>query len=450
MQFVHSGRFRSGTATNVDQGTSVSIAGKYASLQTYTATEEDSTLTGTDQSEVFAYWLKVGSNAGYRFFGINVFDLLGGDDLLDLTNAASPYNLSIEAYGGTGNDVLWASGGDDYMQGDGGNDSLWGGAGEDWLEGDDWQTGATGIDTVFGGPGNDTLMGSYATASNISGFVDDGLPDLLDGGEGNDELWGMPNDTLSGGGGNDTLIYNSNDMSDAAPFSGGAGYDVLTITLDAAYEYDWFFETWSAAFEIEEISAGSWINRISPKYYWTVSGPRSYDFSTTKLTRIEEIGGGYGDDVIVGPLSYSFNEEGWEDVELAIWGRNGNDTLSAGASGNYDLIGGDGNDVVTGGPGNDYVSGDKGDDWLTGGGGADIFVFSKFEGLDLGTDVITDFNQSQGDRVGVWFYGKDNINDLIITYQPDGARVEINPTTILFLRGFEGSTLAEADFYFLG
>ncbi|MEO8115012.1 MAG: hypothetical protein ABI655_11555, partial [Phenylobacterium sp.] len=57
--------------------------------------------------------------------------------------------------------------------------------------------------------------------------------------------------------------------------------------------------------------------------------------------------------------------------------------------------GGQGNDVVLGGAGDDWLSGDRGDDTITGGAGADIF--HSFAGAGL--DRVTDFHQSEGDRV---------------------------------------------------
>jgi surface adhesion protein len=75
------------------------------------------------------------------------------------------------------------------------------------------------------------------------------------------------------------------------------------------------------------------------------------------------------------------------------------------AGGNDKLIGGDGddilfgqggNDTLEGGKGNDILIGGSGDDTLTGGAGADTFVWLKG---DTGTDTITDFKHSEGDKL---------------------------------------------------
>jgi hypothetical protein len=100
-----------------------------------------------------------------------------------------------------------------------------------------------------------------------------------------------------------------------------------------------------------------------------------------------------------------------------IFGRNGDDTINAGAgndlvcggnsggtingglgddtldggNGNDTLQGGDGNDHLLGGNGTDTLQGGNGDDTLTGGSGPDSFSGGP------GNDTATDFTPSQGD-----------------------------------------------------
>ena len=87
-------------------------------------------------------------------------------------------------------------------------------------------------------------------------------------------------------------------------------------------------------------------------------------------------------------------------------GGGGDDTL-IGGSGNDILDGGIGNDTLTGnagvdrlygGDGIDTLIGGAGRDLLVGGGGADLFVLGT---LGVDADTIQDFNQSQGDRIGL-------------------------------------------------
>ena len=54
-----------------------------------------------------------------------------------------------------------------------------------------------------------------------------------------------------------------------------------------------------------------------------------------------------------------------------------------------------GNDIIKGSAGSDYLDGGAGNDTLTGAGGADTFVFH----IGSGNDVVTDFNQAEGDHL---------------------------------------------------
>ena len=73
----------------------------------------------------------------------------------------------------------------------------------------------------------------------------------------------------------------------------------------------------------------------------------------------------------------------------------GNDILIGDAS-NDILFGGVDNDILNGGSGSDSLRGGLGNDILTGGSSADTFVWKTG---DLGKDVVTDFNPSEGDRI---------------------------------------------------
>lgn len=101
--------------------------------------------------------------------------------------------------------------------------------------------------------------------------------------------------------------------------------------------------------------------------------------------------GGKGDDSLLGGVG--------NDI---LNGGQGNDILDGGV-GNDFLRGGQGNDQLIGGDGNDILIGDAGADTLTGGAGADAFILGLDKGGKVigGPDVITDFNASEGDRVGI-------------------------------------------------
>ncbi len=119
-----------------------------------------------------------------------------------------------------GNDILFGGDDDDFMDGDAdstpsqyhGTDYLDGGAGNDTM------FGSGGDDFLFGGTGNDNLYGDA-----IAGVQGD---DYLDGGANDDILYGNDaNDTLIGGTGNDTLYGGYG--SDIHVYALGDGNDTL-------------------------------------------------------------------------------------------------------------------------------------------------------------------------------------------------------------------------------
>ncbi len=114
-------------------------------------------------------------------------------------------STAVPITGGTGDDDLDGTDGDDSIYGGDGNDDVNGGAGDDTLYGED------GNDTVNGGDGNDRVYGGNGN-------------DNVNGGNGNDRLFGdAGNDTLNGGNGNDNV--NGGNGNDNA--SGGNGNDTL-------------------------------------------------------------------------------------------------------------------------------------------------------------------------------------------------------------------------------
>lgn len=160
-------------------------------------------------------------------------------------------------YGGTGDDVIDGLAERDCIQGDEGADVLLGGAARDIV------VGGTGDDRIMGGPGADDLIGSAgsdrvlggAGLDAIYGAAGDDLLDgganrgqqqranerrpadrreLLDGGDGSDELRGAEgDDRLEGWGGDDFLLGGPGDDSleggDGSDYVvGGPGRDIIS------------------------------------------------------------------------------------------------------------------------------------------------------------------------------------------------------------------------------
>jgi phospholipase/lecithinase/hemolysin len=145
----------------------------------------------------------------------------GGDDSVYVyVNATrlGPFELPADAravvFGHDGNDWLYAGSlrRSVILDGGSGNDSLYGGQGDDILRGD------TGNDWLWGSSGDDTLYGNEGRDLLFGGLGDD----LLIGGDGDDLLWGNAGaDRLFGGTGNDWLFGDLNDEE----LDGGDGYD---------------------------------------------------------------------------------------------------------------------------------------------------------------------------------------------------------------------------------
>ncbi|NES02452.1 MAG: DUF4347 domain-containing protein [Okeania sp. SIO2F4] len=209
----------------------------------------------------------------------------------------------------------------------------------DGLVGNDTLIGATGNDTINGGGGNDTVGGG-AGNDKINGDAGD---DSLTGWIGNDIIDGGDGfDTLQGGDDADTL----NGGGDADTLKGGTGNDLL-------------------------------------------NGDRGDDFIQGQAGD-DELNGGDGQDTVGGGNG--------KDI---INGNAGDDSLT-GWLGNDTLTGGTGNDILKGGDGLDILNSEQGTDTLTGGSNSDRFVFdigSQFNLTDIGSDIITDFNSAELDKI---------------------------------------------------
>ncbi|MEM9911930.1 MAG: hemolysin, partial [Pseudomonadota bacterium] len=151
------------------------------------------------------------------------FTLKGGT-----TSALSDFGtLNVQ---GSGDNAVFANGGNDTVFSGSGEDVVFGGTGNDSVfagRDADIVSGGAGGDRLFGQRGNDIIDG-------------DGGDDLINGGRGNDILLdGLGNDTVFGGAGDDTFIYVQGSLEGDATatserFVGGSGSDTLLVVLDQA------------------------------------------------------------------------------------------------------------------------------------------------------------------------------------------------------------------------
>ncbi len=121
---------------------------------------------------------------------------LGGHDVVDFVGVSLGKNKFVVVYGGTGDDDIYGTSGEDYLYGDSGLDDIYGRDGNDWL------VGGTSADNLYGGNHNDELHGE---SGNDKLFGNAGN-DALHGETGDDQLFGSSGtDSLYGGDDNDWM-----------------------------------------------------------------------------------------------------------------------------------------------------------------------------------------------------------------------------------------------------
>ena len=207
----------------------------------------------------------------------------GADSIFGGTGSDSLFgNLGNDSlFGGIGHDRLFGNAEDDFLHGEAGGDSLFGGIGNDRLQYDPTDEAVIGgldLDSLLGnsvadivqldagrftfgaerasleffflGDGNDVFLNSSdatdfeaLNSTGISVFggtgrdvismrglgATTGIDDFVDGGAGNDQIWGgFGNDLLIGGDGADQIYGGKGNDS----FVGGSGFDVFYVGHD--------------------------------------------------------------------------------------------------------------------------------------------------------------------------------------------------------------------------
>lgn len=299
-----------------------------------------------------------------------------------------------------GNDLanrIETNDGDDWLRGWAGADELFGGAGNDEMVGED------GADTLTGGTGNDlyivsdtnvtiveqagegndrafVMVDNYTVGANvevahvgagvstltgndtgIAVFARNGRAITLNGGTGNDSLYGADQaDTLNGGDGNDYL----RGCAGIDALNGGAGNDTLVgefgaDTLTGGTDDDLYVVSDSSVTIVEQANQGSDSAVVLVD-----------DYTIGANVEIAYVGTG------VATITAS-------NTGMAIFARTGQALTINGGTGNDQLYGADLADTLNGGDGNDYLRGRVGVDALNGGAGNDTLVG------EFGADVLT-------------------------------------------------------------
>lgn len=305
---------------------------------------------------------------------------------------ASAATITVQLFGGAGNDTLVGGSGADIIEGDSGEDALFGGAGADFFDFDFIQEVDAFGDRIF-----DFEPGDFI---DLRGFT---FPQP--NGSGLSLTW-IGTGAFTGAVGE--LRYET---------LGGQTLIQLDSTGDGAADHNIFLVNGDFTLEYNAGLARIFVNAGAP-----TSGNDSIlgtngDDTIDGLEGDDTIYGLAGNDSLIGGLGFN-----------SLLGGDGNDTLIGGDDGNAldggagdDLqlggattdffAGGDGNDIQFGGGGIDVVSGDAGDDSLNGdagadqyigGAGFDIFVFDLVDPA-LGEEV---FDFEAGDLIQLGLTGQ--------------------------------------------
>ncbi len=318
-----------------------------------------------------------------------------------------------------GNDTLWGSALQEYFTGGAGDDIFRGGGGPDFM------LGGTGDDqfivenigtsiTENAGEGTDTawLTVNFWTApANLEIIRLAGSAFYVTGSDGSEQIVGNPifGAAINGGGGDDTLWGSGLDET----FVGGAGDDIIRggggkDSMTGGLGNDQFIVQSNDTVITEFAGEGY------DTAWYTVSG-------MTMTANVERAN-----------LSGAANAVAGNAQDNLIVG---NTTL-----GNAFLVGGEGSDTIFGGAFADLFRGDAGNDFLYSGGGADRFVYSA---TGFGYDSINGFAQGaakldfRGSGIG--------FANVFLRSAGGNTQVEVFGDAILV---FGVSSLTAADFLF--
>ncbi|SDY89523.1 Ca2+-binding protein, RTX toxin-related [Collimonas sp. OK242] len=350
-----------------------------------------------DQNDVM-YQDGGGNDTIFAGAGNDVIFLSNGDNYVDTgtsndtifggdgSNAIFGGSGNVLAIGGGGNDYIYGGSGKDMLIGHGGNNTIFGGSGSDTIyagsDGSNFDTFETGFNYVDGGSGNALIFGSGGSdtliggSGNVTIYGGAGTEDIT-GGSGHDVLYGgTGTDVIRAGDGgtadNATSIYAGDGSS---TLYGGLGVDAIFggWGTDVIYAGDG-----GSAAAATQIHAGNGAV--------TVYGGLGTD----------QIAGGSGTDVLYA------GDGGTADGATTVLAGTGSDTLYGGAGvdildgtggNNVLLVAGGGDATLLGGSGDDTLIAGGGSDKLVGGAGNNTYVFNAGFGQaeitsTSGSDVI--------------------------------------------------------------
>jgi Ca2+-binding RTX toxin-like protein len=295
-----------------------------------------------------------------RMFASEGDDTLQGNGGRDIMEGGAGNDVLI---GGEGDDIMTDTFGDDVLKGGDGNDALSSGAGlgadlNQGGRGNDFVVGGSDLTETFGGPGNDFIFAGDSTDTVFGDDGDDweeggGQSDLLQGDNGApfaNDVNQAGNDVIIGGGGNDDYDMEGGDDIGVAD----AGIEKIVGNLG----FDWATYKNNPQPAIADLNIG-------------IFAPVDINVLRDKFKTVEGLSGWNLNDQLKGSDSTSLTLVGHELTPEGMNRITGLTALVAGSSGldpvlgvfnNGDIIlGGAGSDVIEGRSGNDLIDGDA---WL--------------------------------------------------------------------------------------
>lgn len=302
-------------------------------------------------------------------------DTVNGNDIVNRIETGDG-NDRMRGWGGA--DQLFGGDGDDELIGEDGADTLTGGSGDDFYivsdgsvtiveqagEGsdrtlvfvDNYTVGAN-VEVAHVGPNVSTIAGND---TGIAMFARNGRAITINGGTGNDSLYGADQaDTVNGGDGDDFL----RGRGGVDTVNGGAGNDTLVgefgaDVLAGGIDDDRYLIADSAATIVELADEGV-DNAVVMVDNYTIGA------------NVEVAYVGAGVATITG-----------NNTGISIFARDGQAMTINGGTSNDSLYGADQADTLNGGDGNDYLRGRGGIDTVNGGAGSDTLVG------EFGADIL--------------------------------------------------------------
>jgi Ca2+-binding RTX toxin-like protein len=293
--------------------------------------------------------------------------------------------------------------GDDTVEGNGGHDWLAGDEGKDHLDGgnDDGfdilsysqtyfdKSGKKGVVLKVGKGSVKDPWGDKDTFENFEGFWGTRFDDKLIGTNGEQEFAGLGGeDQFIGKGGWDRLDYSHDN-----DYPGKKGKKGIKADFDKGEVKDGFGDI-DKFKGIEQIRGTEYkdvfVGSNNNESFEGLAGKDKYDggdgFDRIELYSNDFNGGLNG--IIVDVSKGKILDDGYGNVEKF----KSIESFQGTAFG----------DTFIGSNKDDEFKGEGGNDTMTGGGGGDKFVFNPAPDSATNNDVITDFNEAQGDRIALW------------------------------------------------